>query len=105
MAFTINNFIPFDPVALPDSRIAATDAVGFDLLSATFLRVLIAFDFEGYHITELAYDGSEFLGAYAALSTVEAIGGGFRYSLRRSPAWPDQPNMRVFAFDTAGAEL
>ena len=105
MAFTIQNFMPYDPVSSPAGRVAPNEPVSFELLSPTFLRVLIAFDFEGFRTTELAYDGDSFLGAYAASSSVEAIAGGFRYTLLRSPAWPDQPNLRVFAFDTAGGEL
>lgn len=105
MAFTVQNFTPYDPVSSPAGRVSPTEAVSFELLSPTFLRVLLAFDFEGFHTTELAYDGDEFLGAYASSSSVEAITGGYRYTLMRSPAWPDQPNLRIFAFDTAGGEL
>lgn len=84
------------------STITPTQPITFEVLGAD-TRILISVEFPGLVLTELVHDGDSFTPAYAATSSRTAIAGGFRYTLLRSPQWPDQIVPRIYAF--SGVEL
>ena len=95
----VSNFSP--PLG---STIAAQDPIFFDVTdnSGQFKRVLVAI--EQGSATELIHDGTSFLEPYDALSSRTNIQGGFRYRVRRSGGWVEDPTGQVFAFDKSGNE-
>lgn len=99
MAITITDVSPID-----GSVIAATDFVVVDVTStAGFSALIVVAQFPGYQITEVVAVTSTFLPAYNPSSTAVAITNGFRFTIRRSPIWPDSPTVIVTVVDTAGA--
>ena len=95
----VSNFSP-----PPGSTIAAQDPIFFDVTdnSGLFRRVLIAIKQGG--ATELVHDGDAFQEPYVALSTRTNKQGGFRYRVRRSGGWVEDPIGKIFAIDREGNE-
>lgn len=92
-------------VPAPGTPIASTDPLQLDVTddSGAFRRILIAVVLGG--VTELAHDGSSFLGNYAGGSCSRtAISGGFRFVILRDGGWPSSPSIRIFAIDLSGNE-
>lgn len=96
---SLSNIVPNDGVDPVDPGIDGL--VGFTVTNAS-TRVIIAVEYPGLEFTELAHDGDNFMPRYAGTRVVD--GADITYRLRRVPVWPDQPILRVFAFD-GGDEL
>lgn len=88
----------------PGTAIGTTQPVMFDVTcGVAMVRVLVAIRFEGMGLTELVHDGEEFAPAYVGSSRA-AIASGFRYTLLRTPLWPDAPKLIPFAYSNDGGE-
>lgn len=75
----------------------------FDVTDNAALRkVMVLVHYGAYDRTEAAYDGDNFVGAYAG--TTQVISGGLRFTLWHRSGWPTSPTIRVIAFDTAANE-
>lgn len=86
--------------------ITASTPVSVDVTddSGLFRRVLIAVELRG--LTELAWDGDQWLGHYAGGDSIRSpITGGFRFVVLRDGGWTSSPTLRVFAFDQGGNEV
>src|SRR5271157_5923368 len=88
------------------SQIGNNDQVAFDITdsSALFEQIVLAIDYKGLELYEVAYDGA-FSAHYAATCQVSPIANGFHFVLRRDPVWPDSVALHVFAFAADGAAL
>ena len=90
----------------PASVITADVPISFEITSIPALqREMIFARFPGAAIEEVVWDGSTFTAPYATLSTRTAIAGGFKFYVMRSSAWPDSPQLAIFAFNTSAEEL
>lgn len=90
----------------PASVITADVAVSFEITSSPGLqREMVFVRFPGAGIEEVIWDGTGFTAPYAARSTRTAITGGFKFYVIRTAAWPDSPQIAVFAFNTSAEEL
>lgn len=90
----------------PASVITADVPISFEITSIPALqREMIFARFPGAAIEEVVWDGSAFTAPYATLSTRTAIAGGFKFYVMRSSAWPDSPQLAIFAFNTSAEEL
>jgi hypothetical protein len=79
-----------------------------------FVRIMIAVAFEGLDFVELAYaqdpassaaqEFSSVYGSSTVSTQVEANTNAFLFTLRRTPVWPDSPQLRAYAF-AGGGEL
>jgi hypothetical protein len=72
-------------------------------------RVVIFLIFPGLGVSEMVIFDSTilFLPPYqGSLVTpyTDMYGTGYQYAIRRDGGWPDGPNVRVVAYDTAGGE-
>ena len=94
----------YDPS--PGTPITASTAIEFDVTdnNGNFRRVIIAVFFPTTGITEIAFDGDNFIGFYASASSRALITGGHRYTLLRTGGWVAAPTIRTFAIDTSGNE-
>jgi hypothetical protein len=87
------------------TAIQTTDPLSFDVTddSGAFRRVLVCVVQDG--TTEVAHDGTSFLGNYAGGSSSRtAISGGFHFVILRDGGWIASPTVRVFAIDLQGNE-
>lgn len=81
-----------------------TQSVSFSVTDAgngTFARIIIAVAYTN-SVEELVYDGSAFVGLYAATSSISAITDGFRFTILRSGGWLTAPTFRAFPIDSSG---
>lgn len=86
-----------------DSEITPTQAIQFDITDETGLSGLLPMvHYPTLGRRELIHDGTNFIGAYASLSTRSIIAGGFRYTVRHESGWPDSPTFYPYAFDGGG---
>lgn len=113
----ILNFRAYDPLAsgaaeaptisaiFPDPRrLGPTDPFSF-VVSNADLRTIIHIYYAALGFTEVAYAAGGFTRPYQRGSTVQDLGGGdIKYTVLRSPLWPDRPAPEVYAF-AGGAEL
>lgn len=90
----------------PGTVIESSVPVSFDVTdsSGILLTVLLAVYYPNEGRTELAYEGSRWLGPYALGSRRDPITNGFRFTTIRDGGWPSSPIVRVFAFDGVGTE-
>lgn len=80
--------------------------VQFDVTDATpLVLTLIAVYYPNRQQYEVVFDGTNMVGNYAASSTVLAISNGHRFTIVRSPNWPDSPQVHVWAVDSSGGQL
>lgn len=82
----------------PDSTFA------FTVLNVAVLQVVVvAFQFSSNENPEVAYDGTNFLGRYAGLSSKTAVTGGTRYVFGRAGGWPPgSVTPKAWAVDVTG---
>lgn len=64
-------------------------------------KVLITVSFANSSTTEVMFNGSSFLGAYAN-SSREAITNGWRFMLRRRGGWTGSPTVEAHVIDQGG---
>lgn len=105
MAYLFNSLTVENILPAPGTPISSTTPVSVDVLddSGAFRRVLLAVELEG--LTELAWDGEQWLGHYAGGgSSREPIAGGFHFTVLRDSGWTSSPTLRVFAVDRSGNE-
>lgn len=84
------------------ASLAATTPLRFSVDSAT-LKTIVWIYYPGLQLEEVVWDGSAFSEAYRSSSTREVAGTLETFSVRRAPAWPEAPTLRVFAA-AGGAE-
>lgn len=81
-------------------------ALSFELTSSPSLqREMVFVRFPGAGIEEVIWDGSAFTSRYASRSTRVAITGGYKYTVIRTPVWPDSPQIAIYAVNTSAEEL
>ena len=88
---------------LGPATLTAEDAITLEVISTPALALtVLALEYPGIPTVELVWDGAAFTGPYAATSTRTVIANGFRFTVRRAPAWPDTPVLVGSAANTAG---
>ena len=81
----------------------AFEAVVIDVTDNVGLgRVFVVADMPGSGREELVYRGDRFTAQYAAQSTMAAIAGGFRFTIKRSAGWLSSPTLVAYAVDLSG---
>lgn len=95
----VSNFSP-----AVSSAVSKAEAITFDVTSADLSRVIVAVNFPGYKLYEVAHDGDAFSPIYpeAVGNTRVPISGGYRYTILRKEGWPASPRIVPMAFDTSG---
>lgn len=85
------------------ATLAADDAFVLEVTSVPALvRVSVALTFPGIPTTELVANNTTFTAPYERGSSVAVIANGYRYTVRRPPAWPDTPQLIASAVNSAG---
>jgi len=102
--------------------VAGTQALEFDIRTDNpnlFVRIIVAIFYPGANTAEMVYAqapalGSAFEPFYGSASSIaEVVDAGyqrFHFSLLRRAksgqvAWPDSPQLRIYAFNDAGEEV
>ena len=88
------------------SQIGNSTTIAFDIVDTTSLleQIVLAIDFEGLGLYEVAYDGA-LSSHYAATCDVTTIANGYHFQLLRDPVWPDSVALHIFAFAADGTAL
>ena len=95
---TVDGFSPVD-----GASVSKTTAVTFDVHDETTLQTVFVFVTYGSGTIELIYDGSAFLGGYAATSSTTVIGDGLTFDITPAPHWQDaDTEFTIVAFDSRG---
>jgi hypothetical protein len=79
-----------------------SDKALFDVTGVDTPRQILLGAYVGAIGDETVFDGQDFTERFAAASTREAIGGGYRYRLTRDDGWPGAPSFRAFDADAVG---
>jgi len=91
----------FSPSAA--STIARSDALTFHVTDASTLVSITVSAAQGSDPAEVIYNGAAFVAPYAASSSVNAISGGYNFSVTRTNGWQRSSiTLRIVAVDQAG---
>lgn len=94
------------------TQIEFADYVSFETLAAAPLRrVILTAQFVGFETVETVYVGTSLGGSFSPAYvgstiavTTSGLDVGFKFTLRRGPAWPASPTIVAYVIDSAGDE-
>lgn len=97
----VSNFTPAE-----GTPVSANTPIGFDVTDDqdSFRRIMVTAAFANLGVTEVVFDGENFVGRFASLSTRLSINGGYRFAIQRQGGWIGSPEIKVIAIDTSGNE-
>lgn len=98
---TITDFSP-----MTGSQILNTQPLYFKVTDDGALRrVILHAEFTNNLIQEVIHDGTSFgLKYQGATNVMNAIAGGYEYTILRDGGWPESPIISPFAIDVSGTE-
>ncbi len=83
----------------PGTQISRITPFVVDITDTAAFGYLVMVQMESGQVHEVAHDGTVFSSLYSAGSTVDAVSGGYRVTLRRQGGWVSAPTFTVRAYD------
>lgn len=77
----------------PGTEILPTDEITFTITGGVGI---VCASYSDSLIYEVVHDGTTFAPLFGATSTIEAISGGFEYTVSRLGGWPGQVTLKFF---------